>query len=163
MLPVLVVALGAACARVARPTPEPDAQPHLGDTWYAHRALSLGITEADAHRRDLALSEESASDGMWDRTTQQEASALWQSACASCHGLTGKGDGAAPMNPAPRSFGTMGMRMGFFFGGDRMRAGIYRKITEGGAKTIPPTAMPAYGPTLSREQRWALVYLIESL
>ena len=56
----------------------------------------------------------------------------------------------------PRAWGTMGTSMGFFFGGDRMRAGIYRTVADG-----RPPNMPAWGAQLSREQLWALVRHIE--
>ncbi|MCA9561081.1 MAG: cytochrome c [Myxococcales bacterium] len=48
--------------------------------------------------------------------------------------------------------------MGFTFGGDAMRRGIYRSIAEGKGE-----GMPAWGGRLSREQMWALVRHIESL
>jgi mono/diheme cytochrome c family protein len=53
--------------------------------------------------------------------------------------------------------------MGFFFGGDSMRAGIYRRISEGGeVKDSQPSEMPAWRDTLAREQIWALVRHIEA-
>jgi mono/diheme cytochrome c family protein len=38
--------------------------------------------------------------------TQAAADAIWQSRCATCHGATGKGDGAAAaaLTPKPRDF-----------------------------------------------------------
>ena len=56
----------------------------------------------------------------------------------------------------PRDWTGMGVRMGFFFGGDKMRAGIFRRIRDG----VPP-GMPGWDSALSREQIWALVRHLE--
>ena len=53
--------------------------------------------------------------------------------------------------------------MGFFFGGDKMRAGLFKRIQEGGEpKDGKPSDMPAWSSSLSREQTWALVRHLES-
>ncbi len=63
---------------------------------------------------------------------------------------------ARPRLRGPQSWGGVGPRMGFFFGGDAMRAGIYRVIAE----RLAPS-MPAFGETLSCGQIWALFAHIE--
>ena len=85
-----------------------------------------------------------------------EAAALWGTLCARSHGV----DGApvVPAPPIPRDWSGMGMRMGFFFAGDKMRAGIYRRIRDGS-----PPAMPGWKTSLSREQIWALVRHLEGV
>lgn len=57
---------------------------------------------------------------------------------------------------APKVGAASVRRLGFFFGGDAMRAGIYRVIAE----RLAPS-MPAFGETLSCGQIWALFAHIE--
>ncbi len=136
------------------------------EAWLARRAGQLGVSLDEARRRDAALSVE-IPPGVTtdDAQTRAEAAAIWGRICASCHGVTGRLDGALQKtDPPPRTWGGMGARMGFFFGGDRMRAGIYRSIAEGGpVRDGKPSPMPAWGTTFAREQIWALVRHIESL
>lgn len=87
----------------------------------------------------------------------QRAKEIWLAACSFCHGVDG--------NPPPewkatgiRRFGTFGMKMGFFFGGDRMRAGIARVIAEGKG-----SEMKAFRGYLSEAEIRALVRHIENL
>ncbi|GAB4445060.1 MAG: hypothetical protein OHK0011_26960 [Turneriella sp.] len=87
----------------------------------------------------------------------QRAAEIWQAACSFCHGIDG--------NPPPewagkgmRRFGTIGMRMGFFFGGDKMRAGIARTIAEGKG-----TEMKPFKGYLTEAEIQALVRHIEGL
>ena len=56
----------------------------------------------------------------------REGRALWNVHCAVCHGTNGNAN-PQNFNPAPRKLGGMGLKMGFFFGGDKMRAGIFIK------------------------------------
>lgn len=81
---------------------------------------------------------------------------FWNEKCASCHGTNGIPN--SDLTPAPRKFGTFGMSMGFFFGGDKMRAGIFRTIRDGKNNT-----MPSFAKELSYEEIWALVDKIERL
>lgn len=87
----------------------------------------------------------------------KRAAEIWQAACSFCHGIDG--------NPPPewagkgmRRFGTFGMRMGFFFGGDKMRAGIARTIAEGKG-----TEMKPFKGHLTEAEIKALVRHIENL
>ncbi|EPG73412.1 cytochrome C oxidase, Cbb3-type, subunit III [Leptospira fainei serovar Hurstbridge str. BUT 6] len=84
------------------------------------------------------------------------ANVYWTQKCSACHGTSGiPPEGLLPI---PRKFGTFGMKMGFFFGGDKMRAGIFRTIRDGKNRS-----MPSFGKELSEEQLWALVNKIERL
>lgn len=81
----------------------------------------------------------------------------WKSTCAACHGPHG--------SPPPewadkgmRRFGTTGMSMGFFFGGDKMRRGIAATITQGKG-----TLMPAFKDKLTPAEIDNLVRYIEAL
>src|SRR5829696_9468494 len=84
-----------------------------------------------------------------------EGKAIYERSCASCHGATGLGDGAAGrgMSPAPPPIGTL----------DHMRgvtpALTYRVISVG----IAGTPMAGYAGTLTPEQRWNVVAYVTSL
>jgi copper transport protein len=73
--------------------------------------------------------------------------ALYQQACAECHGASGLGDGpaAARLEPPPASF--------FIHVPLHEDRELYGFVSQG----FPGTAMPAYGETLSSEQIWHLV------
>jgi mono/diheme cytochrome c family protein len=159
LVALLALAALGGCAKPERLEAPVELTPHLGEAWYSYRAATLGITPEAAVTRDLAISELRPPE--LDRIARLEAAAVWRDHCASCHGI----DGDAPprAGPAPRSWGTVGSRMGFRFGGDSMRAGLYRKIQDGG-KTVEGRVsdMPSWRRLLSREQTWALVERIES-
>lgn len=150
---LLVVLLG--CGGPAR-VAAPEGVTHLaGDAWFTWRAEALGVTVEAARARDAALSEDAPPETLAP-AVRERAAATWQSVCATCHGVDGEPP-ARPGQPTPKRWGTMGTGMGFTFGGDKMRAGIYRKIRDGKGE-----AMPAWGSTLAREHIWALVAHIES-
>jgi high-affinity iron transporter len=79
---------------------------------------------------------------------------LYQSHCASCHGMQGRGDGslAARLEPPPIAFT------------DRNRArersvfSLHQSITRG----VEGTSMPAF-TALSDEDRWALAFFVSTL
>ena len=110
--------------------------------------------------------------GMFDTPTTDTreflitASGLYNSRCAACHGMEGRGDG-------PVSW--LGGRSGFpgdgstalvppadFTGGEFENYSelmFYWRISEG----VPGTEMPAWGGTLSRDAIWYLVGYVRSL
>lgn len=126
------------------------------DAWLKLRSGQLKITPEQARERDVKISEEKPPEV--DETLGQESARLWRDQCSACHGLSGDLADAPQFTPPPRKFGTMGMSMGFLFGGNKMRAGIYRTIKNGKGQN-----MPAYGEKLAREQIWGLVKFIEGL
>ncbi len=161
----LAVVTGCAGAPVAAPLAS-SAAPLMGDAWFAARAAALRLDPEAARARDAAFSESRPPEAAPDAQLAGNAAALWTTLCASCHGATGRLEGVPPTPleaPRPRELGTTGMAMGFFFGGDKMRAGLYRKIAYGQPPSEKPSAMPLWAGTLSREQIWALVAHIESL
>ena len=160
---ILVATLGLMhCAGPTQAVVDGSQAPHLGPTWFAHRAAELKISVADAESRDTGLPEDEPPDeAVFDRGLAVEAAALWQTLCASCHGAQGKLQNVPKQEPEPRRWGSMGARMGFFFGGDKMRAGIYRTIRDGRTHEDGRTTMPGWGAVLSREQIWGLVRHIE--
>jgi mono/diheme cytochrome c family protein len=160
----LAGALAAAgCAKPERREAPPGAAPHLGDDWFSFRAGGLGISVAAAASRDAALSSEHPPRPL-DDACVLEADAIYRAACLACHGPEGKPPAKLPNGGAPpHEWGTTGASMGFFFGGDAMRAGLYRTIENGGeTKDGVPSNMPAWKGTLSREQMWALVRELEA-
>jgi mono/diheme cytochrome c family protein len=115
------------------------------------RAPSASPSEAEVPPRDA-----------WTEEQKAESAELWRTHCGACHGADGKLTHVPPMEPRPREWGTFGAQMGFFFGGDAMRAGIYRRIARGGDAEGRPSPMPDFEGRLSREQIWGLVFLLES-
>jgi high-affinity iron transporter len=77
--------------------------------------------------------------------------ALFESNCASCHGITGYGDGplAKTMDPPPGNFHDISRQY------TRSIFDLYNTITLG----VPDTPMASYAQ-LSDDQRWALAILI---
>ncbi len=159
---IVMMALLTGCGGVKQATVSAADSLHLGDDWFRARALTLGISEDEARTRDSKLSEDAPPDGVWDGETSREAAVLWRDLCAGCHGPSGDPDQApTKLDPSPRAWTGVGPAMGFFFGGDRMRAGIYRRIRDGGDSDGHASKMPAWGEQLAREQIWALVFHIE--
>jgi mono/diheme cytochrome c family protein len=144
-----------ACGGPAR-VQAPEGVHHLeGDAWFAWRGAALGVTPEEARTRDSALSEDAPPESLAP-DVRQRAAATWKTVCSTCHGTQGKPP-ERPGQPTPKAWGTMGTGMGFTFGGDKMRAGIYRTIRDGKGET-----MAAWGDRLAREHIWALVAHIES-
>ena len=80
---------------------------------------------------------------------------LYKTHCASCHGVSGMGDGPAArgLNPAPPALGSaVSMR-------DVSPALMFRIVTVG----IGGTPMPAFGTLLSADQRWDVLGYLVSL
>jgi len=85
--------------------------------------------------------------------------AVYEKKCAVCHGVDGKGNGAAEfvLFPKPRDFtkGIFKIRSTTTLPSD---SDLLRTITQG----IPGTSMPSWG-TLPETDRWDLVAFVESL
>ncbi len=79
--------------------------------------------------------------------------------CAKCHGPDGRGN---PDNELEDDFGrsivAFDFTMGLYKGGNRS-ADIYRSFTTG----LDGTPMPSYDASLSEDERWELVYYVQSL
>ena len=80
---------------------------------------------------------------------------LYESTCASCHGLSGAGNGPVSrgMNPPPPAVGDAATMR------DVSPATMYRVISVG----IGGTPMPGYGGSMTAEQRWNIVAYLLSL
>jgi high-affinity iron transporter len=81
--------------------------------------------------------------------------AIYERSCASCHGMTGQGDGpaGARLSPRPPAIGSAVLMNG-------VTPGLtYRVISVG----VPGTPMAGYAGSLTSEQRWNLVGYVTSL
>jgi mono/diheme cytochrome c family protein len=89
-----------------------------------------------------------------DDATRKAGRDLYVRHCASCHGDTGRGDGAAGrlLNPPPADFGQH-MQPGQHSDGQ-----VFVWIRDG----FPGTAMPGWGEQLSEEQIWQLVTYVRT-
>lgn len=130
------------------------AQVPLADEWFEGRAEGLSVSVEDARKRDALLGDP-ASPPESSPEMLEVGAVLWRDLCATCHGVDGKAPPVEEGAAQPRSWGG-GSRMGFFFGGDKMRGGLFKTIRDGKG-----TGMPAWGETLSNEQIWALVGHLE--
>ncbi|WP_243394708.1 c-type cytochrome [Leptospira adleri] len=82
------------------------------------------------------------------------ADLLWEQKCAVCHGVDGTPKDS--VLPRPKKLRGFGIKMGFFFGGDKMREGIFKTIRDGKNQT-----MPSFKEELTEEEIRALVKRIE--
>lgn len=149
-------------SREARgPTPEEvQALPiHLAESWWPFRAQRLGISVAEAKRRDAAISRTYAPADFWDDQTAVEAVSVWTVLCNECHGgRRSVEDAQKTPTPAP----AWGSGEGLYFGNRRAYAHVFDIVYNGG----PPqngarSEMIAWKKELSREQIWALLYFLE--
>lgn len=87
----------------------------------------------------------------------QRGAAVYEKACASCHGATGLGDGpsAHDVEPGPAHLGWLAK-----VPPSRRDAFIYWSTAEGG--TLFKTAMPAYKGKLTDEEIWSVIGYIEA-
>jgi len=84
-----------------------------------------------------------------------EGARLYASSCASCHGSRGLGDGpaGAKLNPPPPAIGKAETMESV------SPATMFRKISVG----VTGTAMPAFSPQLTDDQRWNVVAYLATL
>jgi mono/diheme cytochrome c family protein len=94
-----------------------------------------------------------------DAETIGAGEALFSTTCASCHGETGLGNGAAAegLDPKPASLADADILA------ELTDAYLFWRITEGGAVEPFNSAMPAWGAAYSEDQIWQLVSFIRSL
>lgn len=81
--------------------------------------------------------------------------ALYQTHCATCHGIQGRGDGPAGANlvPAPVDFTDIARA------DQRSALSLYEVISQG----VDGTSMASYADSLSSPERWDLAYFVGTL
>ena len=132
---------------------------HLAESWWPFRAQYLGITVAEAKRRDLAFSASQPPQEFWDEQTAVEAVSVWSVLCNECHGGRRAVEDALSMPvPAP----SWGQGEGLFFGNRRAYRHAFDIVYSGGPKQNGVRSeMIAWKKELSREQIWSLLYFLE--
>jgi hypothetical protein len=132
---------------------------HINETWWPFRAQYLGISAAEAQKRDAELSQVRAPAAFWDSQTAIEAVSVWSVLCNECHGGRRSLEDAREMpEPAP----AWGEGEGLFFGNRRAYQHMFEVVEYGGPKREAGRAeMPAWRNILAVEMRWALLYFLE--
>lgn len=132
---------------------------HIHEAWWPFRARHLGISEADARKRDARISGARAPADFWDAQTAEEAVSLWTVLCNECHGGRRSLRDAIEMpEPAPG----WGTTTGLFFGARRPYNQLFDTVHNGGpSKADGRPGMPAWRNILSNEMMWALLYFLE--
>jgi hypothetical protein len=132
---------------------------HINDAWWPFRAKSLGISVAQAKRRDAAMSMHEAPKDFWDAQTALEAVSVWTVLCNECHGGRRSLQEAQTMPvPAP----AWGHGEGLFFGNRRTYRHVFDIVYNGGPEQDGVRSeMIAWKRELSREMIWALLYFLE--
>lgn len=147
----------------------PDVMRHEGTRWVndgALAAIARGIEGAD-HGAEVAegehadAGEPAGADGAAPAAPVEQAfdaRAAYNSVCASCHGATGAGDGAAAaaLNPRPANFADAA------FWSSRNDADLVRVIREGGAAVGRSPLMPAWGALYDEAKAQALLEYIKT-
>ncbi|HEX6060267.1 MAG TPA: FTR1 family protein [Gemmatimonadaceae bacterium] len=111
---------------------------------------------ATLHERfNGALGSDAALDMPAEPIDLAEGRALYEAKCASCHGMSGGGDGpaGAGMEPAPPPIGRLEAML------DVSPALAYNVVSVG----IKGTAMTGFGDELTVEQRWNIVSYLDAL
>jgi high-affinity iron transporter len=90
-----------------------------------------------------------------DGSSLTRGAAVFQNACASCHGSTGRGDGPAARGLAPPP-ADLTDRTAM---GGKSRADLYRQLLLG----VAGTSMPAFERTLPDSDRWAVAAYVLTL
>ncbi len=132
---------------------------HINERWWPFRASELGITGAQAERRDAQMSMKRAPAGFWDSQTALEAVSVWSVLCNECHGGRRSLEDAREM-PAPAP--GWGEGEGLFFGNRRTYEQMFNTVYGGGPiRESGRAEMPAWRNILSTEMIWALLYFLE--
>lgn len=131
---------------------------HINESWWPFRAQHLGISEAQAQKRDAQMDEAPPED-FWDSQTALEAVSVWTVLCNECHGGRRSSRDAVEM-PAPAP--AWGEGTGLFFGNRRAYSQMFA-IVQNGVPVHEPgrVGMPAWRHILSNEMKWALLYFLE--
>jgi mono/diheme cytochrome c family protein len=120
-----------------------------------HAKKSPTVLASLNQRFSASLGREAALELPKNAISLAEGRRLYAANCASCHGDQGLGDGpaAAAIDPKPPAIGTSAVMS------EVTPAMAFRKISVG----VTGTAMPAFSPKLSPDDRWNIVMYLGSL
>jgi len=141
----LLLAVVVGCAASNEITAAPPPAPLTGSTAASGEALSVSLTPATIRPASPDLV------GLGKRAYEKQ--------CAACHGIDGRGEGAAAylLYPKPRDF--TGGKFALVSAWERVPTDedLFRTISRG----MPGSAMPSWGH-LSEEERWGLLHYVKS-
>lgn len=163
---ILTAAILIAACSNSTPTPDaaPETSPVVEDD---HEEGEASESEADEHEEGDDHEhaevpheyEDLVNPFVGDAEALAMGAVLFEVTCASCHGATGMGDGAAAaaLDPKPATLADSDMM-------DELSDGyLFWRITEGGAMEPFNSLMPAWGSGFTDDQIWQLVTHIRSL
>ncbi len=115
---------------------------------------SVSVAVAGLERRLADLTGGASADRPARGASYETGSSLYAARCAQCHGSGGRGDGpaGASLTPPPADLTRVAASA-------TTPLDYYRRLTYG----VPGTAMPAFGPVLSPDQRWDVVGYVMTL
>lgn len=128
-----------------------------GRKWLAEKSKRTGTPVSELLEADKEFTRP-LSDEQYTPELKANITKIWMAECSACHGKEGEPPEGLKFKKMPRGLSSTGMAMGFLFGGDKMRAGIFKLIRDGRGPN-----MPAFGKKLTREQLWGLVRFIDDL
>lgn len=132
---------------------------HINESWWPFRAQQLGISVAQAKKRDGQLSKSRAPAGFWDAQTSVEAVSVWTVLCNECHGGRRSLKDAREM---PEPAAAWGDGEGLFFGNRRAYLHMFNVVENGGpVRERGRAEMPPWRQILPTEMIWALLYFLE--
>jgi high-affinity iron transporter len=118
-------------------------------------AAPADVADACRHARDALLAAYPVRLAPHQPPSRTVAAETFASACATCHGQSGNGDGpgASGLRPPPRSFRDSETMLGM------SPARAFAAIADG----VPGTAMPSFTSVLRERDRWSLAFYVMSL
>jgi hypothetical protein len=134
-------------------------QLNTGEKWWAFRARTLRLSEAQTRSRDADMSEAQAPEGFWDPQTAVEVVSVWSGVCNECHGGRRRLEDASNMPGPPPGWGR---GEGLFFGARKRYADVFATVYRGGVeRNGMRSEMPAWRGKLPKELIWSVLYFLE--